>query len=105
MRQACWKIKTPSSAVCSLRILTVGQGQTAEALAVKLQHVERIQHRLTDRPTAVESIEDCDPSGPQTLASPSRVNEWARSFTAVAAIAALTSPPEELTSCAACNGV
>jgi hypothetical protein len=52
-----------------------------------VEEVEAYKHGLTDGAVAVQGIEDRDAVRPATQASPSRVNDRARSLAAVLAIA------------------
>jgi hypothetical protein len=68
-------------------LLALAQRQRAEILPVQFKQIEGLQDRLADLPAPVERIDTATPLVPQTTASPSRVNDFASSFEAAAAIA------------------
>jgi hypothetical protein len=66
--------------------LALGQRQRPKILSVEFQQVERMKDRVGRRAPVVERSENGDAKGPATAASPSSVNDLARSLAATAAI-------------------
>jgi hypothetical protein len=59
-------------------LLAVAQWHVPKVLAVEFEKVEGVQHGLADGAAAVERVEDRDPIGAQTTASPSSARSGRR---------------------------
>jgi hypothetical protein len=67
-----------------LPLVAVGRELAVVVLAVELQKVERVQHRVRGFVPLWSAWNTATPSVPVTTASPSSVNDFARSFAAIA---------------------